>query len=61
MRAPCSGLRAADHHANQLAWAAMFDGRYALACAAARLIVDGTPAAIFEAHLEYTEPLGALP
>ena len=50
-----------NHHVNQLTWAAMFDGRHALASASARRIVDETPVSIFDTEIEYTEPLFALP
>ena len=40
-----------NHHINQLTWAAMFDGRYALASDSARRLVDETPAAIFASEI----------
>jgi tetratricopeptide (TPR) repeat protein len=49
-----------NHHEHQLCWAAMMGGRHAIAVAAAHRVVNDTPAPIFRAHVEITEPLHAM-
>ena len=50
-----------NHHAHQLCWAAMLAGNLAATASAADRIVADTPRALFDLHLEFQEPLHALP